>query len=668
VSTTIGVDVGGTFTDLVLRDAATGRSAVAKVPTTPASPELGVLSAVDVALDGGDLSGCRYVMHGTTVGLNALLERRGARVGLLTTRGFRDVLEIRRADRGDPYDLFWRAPGPLVPRRLRLELTERMSATGEVVTPLEEDDVAAALQVFEAEGVDAVAVVLLNAWANPAHEQRVAKLLSAAGWAEQVSLSHEVSGEYREYERTSTTVVDAFVRQRMGPYLERLSTGLTERGFTGDLLITRSGGGSLTLPEVRRRPFETVMSGPVAGATALAGLSRRLGLDLVIGADVGGTSFDTVLVEDGVLPVLFEGEVGGFPLQSPWVDVRSVGAGGGSVAHGDAGGLLRVGPRSAGAVPGPACYGRGGTEPTVVDAAVVLGMMRVGALSGGVHVSPDLARDSLAPLAAQLGLPGPEDVAQGVLRIAASHMAEAIRGITVERGIDPRGATIVAFGGAGPLFGCLLADELEIGRVVVPPNGGNFSAVGLLTSDLTRTVARTTVGALDAERLQSALELAEELLGGLDPEHTAPDREVALDLRYAGQEHTLTRTVPAAATVDAVAADFTDAYARIFGHSLDAALEVVTVRVTTRTALATHGHGPLTEAVVTGEEGTRRMWSFRRAAWTDARVVGRGELPPQGCSGPALVVEATTTTYVDAGWTARLEEEGCLVLTSQTKA
>jgi N-methylhydantoinase A len=299
---------------------------------------------------------------------------------------------------------------------------------------------------------------------------------------------------------------------------------------------------------------------------------------------------------------------------------------------------------------------------------VVLGMMRVGALSGGVQVSPDLARDSLAPLAAQLGLPGPEDVAQGVLRIAASHMAEAIRGITVERGIDPRGATIVAFGGAGPLFGCLLADELEIGRVVVPPNGGNFSAVGLLTSDLTRTVARTTVGALDAERLQSALELAEELLGGLDPEHTAPDREVALDLRYAGQEHTLTRTVPAAATVDAVAADFTDAYARIFGHSLDAALEVVTVRVTTRTALATHGHGPLTEAVVTGEEGTRRMWSFRRAAWTDARVVGRSELPPQGCSGPALVVEATTTTYVDAGWTARLEEEGCLVLTSQTKA
>jgi N-methylhydantoinase A len=667
MSTTIGVDVGGTFTDLVLRDTATGRSAVAKVPTTPERPELGVLSAVDVALGGGDLSGCRYVMHGTTVGLNALIERRGARVGLLTTRGFRDVLEIRRADRGDPYDLFWRPPEPLVPRRLRLEVTERMSATGQVVTPLDPDDVAAALRVFEAEGVDAVAVVLLNAWANPEHELAVEKLLDAAGWSEHVSLSHQVSGEYREYERTSTTVVDAFVRRRMGPYLERLSAGLSERGFSGDLLITRSGGGSLTLPEVHRRPFETVMSGPVAGATALADLSRRLGLDLAIGADVGGTSFDTVLVEDGVLPVLFEGTVEGLPLQSPWVDVRSVGAGGGSIAHVDAGGLLRVGPRSAGAVPGPACYGRGGTEPTVVDAAVALGMMRTGDLSGGVHISGDRARSSLAPLAEQVGLPGAEDVAQGILRIAASHMAEAIRGITVERGIDPRGATVVAFGGAGPLFGCLLAAELEVGRVVVPPNGGNFSAVGLLTSDLTRAAARTAVGTLDADQLLRAEDLAAELGEALDPTGEAPEHEVSLDLRYTGQEHTLTRVLAAGATVDSVSADFAEAYERIFGHRLDVPLETVTVRLTTRTPLDTQGRGALAEPAVSGQEGPWPMWSFTSGRWAEARLVSRSELPPEGLEGPVLVVEATTTTYVDAGWRVALEEEGCLVLRRTTQ-
>jgi N-methylhydantoinase A len=666
MSTTIGVDVGGTFTDLVLRDPATGRSAVAKVPTTPERPELGVLTAVDVALGGGDLSGCRYVMHGTTVGLNALIERRGATVGLLTTRGFRDVLEIRRADRGDPYDLFWRAPEPLVPRRLRREITERMSATGEVVTPLDPDDVLAALEVFEAEGVDAVAVVLLNAWANPEHEVAVEKLLALAGWSEHVSLSHQVSGEYREYERTSTTVVDAFVRRRMGPYLERLSAGLAERNFTGELLITRSGGGSLTLPEVRRRPFETVMSGPVAGATALADLSRRLGLDLVIGADAGGTSFDTVLVEDGVLPVLFEGDVEGLPLQSPWVDVRSVGAGGGSIAHVDAGGLLRVGPRSAGAVPGPACYGRGGTEPTVVDAAVVLGMMRGGEISGGVHISADRARSSLAPLAEQVGLPGAEDVAQGILRIAASHMAEAIRGITVERGIDPRDATVVAFGGAGPLFGCLLAAELEVRRVVVPPNGGNFSAVGLLTSDLTRAAARTLVGALDAEQLVRARRVVAELAETLDPGRAAPGHEVSLDLRYAGQEHTLTRVLPEGATVDAVAADFAEAYERIFGHRLEVPLETVTVRLTTRTPLGSQGRGPLAEPEVAGQQEPWPMWSFTGGRWADARLVGRAELPPEGIEGPALVVEATTTTYVDAGWRAGLDEEGCLVLVRRT--
>lgn len=363
MTTVIGVDVGGTFTDLVLHDAATGEIRVAKQPTTPSAPERGVLAAVDAAVPADLLARCRHFVHGTTVGLNALLERRGATVGLITTAGFRDVLEIRRGDRDDPYDLFWTPPPPLVPRRLRLEVAERVAADGSVVRDLEPEDVRRAAETFAAEGVDAVAIVLVNSYANPAHEARAAELLRQAGFAGPVSLSHEVSGEYREYERTCTTVVDAFVRHRMGPYLHNLDRELRARGFAGELLVTRSGGGALALAEAAARPFETILSGPVAGAAATARLAASLGIGTAVAADVGGTSFDTALIEDGRLPLLYQGEVVGLPLQSPWVDVRSVGAGGGSIAYADAGGLLRVGPRSAGADPGPPATSAAGPSP-----------------------------------------------------------------------------------------------------------------------------------------------------------------------------------------------------------------------------------------------------------------------------------------------------------------
>ncbi|MFD0736618.1 hydantoinase/oxoprolinase family protein [Planotetraspora mira] len=661
MATVIGVDVGGTFTDLVLHDAATGEIRVAKQPTTPSAPELGVLAAVDAAVPPELLARSGHFVHGTTVGLNALLERRGATVGLITTAGFRDVLEIRRGDRDDPYDLFWTPPPPLVPRRLRAEAAERVAADGTVVRELDPESVRQAARLFAAEGVDAVAIVLMNSYANPRHEVLAGELLRAAGFDGPISLSHDVSGEYREYERTCTTVVDAFVRHRMGPYLHNLERELRERGFAGELLVTRSGGGALTLAEAAARPFETILSGPVAGAVATARLAETLGLRTAVAADVGGTSFDTALIEDGRLPLMFHGEVVGLPLQSPWVDVRSVGAGGGSVAHADAGGLLRVGPRSAGAVPGPASYLRGGTEPTVTDAALHLGMIPAGHMSGGISLSPEKAAEVLSPLAEPTGIAGTDAVAEGVIRIAAANMAQAVRGVTVERGVDPRGAAIVAFGGAGPLFGCLLAAELDVDTVVVPPNAGNFSAVGLVQADVVRSAARTMVRPLDEEALPAIEAMAGALFERLSTAGAV--REVDLDLRHRGQEHTL--TVPLRLGEDDVAAvadRFSKAYHRTFGHQLPDPLEVVTVRATTRIVL--DAARPLVPAPPSGASagGTTRLWSFGRRAWADAQVV-----PREGFSGPAegplLVVEPTATTYVDAGFTAEAHPSGCLLIT-----
>src|ERR1700712_2486762 len=379
----IGVDVGGTFTDLIAHEPSTGAVVVGKQLTSPARPDEGVLEAIAQSLAPEALNDAQTFVHGTTVGLNALLERRGATVGLLVPAGFRDVLELRRGDRDDPYDLFWRAPEPLVPRHLRLPVTERVRADGTAFEPLDATDVTAAAEAFKREGVDAVAIAFMNAYANPAHEQEAERLLRDAGYEGDISLSHRVSGEYREYERTCTTVIDAFVRRRMGGYLDRLASGLTERGFTGGAFITRSGGGALSFPEATDRPFETIMSGPVAGVAAVTELVRLLQLGDVIAADVGGTSFYTCLVTDGRAPGLFAGAIIGLPVQTPWVDVRSIGAGGGSIASVDAGGLLRVGPRSAGARPGPACYGHGGTEATLTDAFVCLGIVQPGELADG---------------------------------------------------------------------------------------------------------------------------------------------------------------------------------------------------------------------------------------------------------------------------------------------
>jgi N-methylhydantoinase A len=673
VATRIGVDVGGTFTDLIFYDDESGEVRLAKQPTTPASPDEGVAATVAAAVPSELLGASRYFLHGTTVGLNSLLERKGAVVGLLATRGFRDVLEVRRGDRDDPYDLFWHQPEPLVPRRLRLPVGERIRADGTVLEPLNDEDVRRAVEVFDAEGVTSVAVAFLHSYVNPEHELVAERALRRHGFKGEISLSHQASGEYREYERTSTTIIDAYVRPRMAGYLARLERRLVDAGFQGQLLLTRCGGGAMTFAEAADRPFETILSGPVAGAEGAAELARELRLDAVITADVGGTSFDTCLITDGRPQMLYEGRVEGMPVQTPWVDVRSIGAGGGSIAYVDAGGLLRVGPQSAGADPGPACYRRGGVRPTVTDAAFTLGMLGHGRLASGLGLDGDLARAALAPLANDLELTV-EGVAKGVLTIANAAMANAIREITVEQGQDPRQAVLVPFGGAGPLFACLLARELEIGRIVVPPYAGNFSAWGLLGADLTRSAARTAITPLEDETVESAGGVLGELFGVLRERAGGAEgaaREGALDMRYVGQEHSITVPVPCdesgriAVSSDAIRDAFTREYDRTFGHTMEEQVEIVAVRGTLRTPLPRRGAAR--EARRAAAEGGSSPWtaySFTKGERLPFEIVDRSSLAEgDTVKGPAILLEETATTYLDAGFEARAHPSGALFIT-----
>jgi N-methylhydantoinase A len=677
MSRSIAVDVGGTFTDLIYRDDATGEVIVGKVSTIPAAPDEGVLAVLDASLAAERLSGAGSFRHGTTVGLNALLEGRGATVGLLATRGFRDVLELRRGDRDDPYDLFWAPPPPMVARELRCPVTERVLADGTIDTALDEADVLGAVETFARAGVTAVAIAFMNAYVNPAHELRAAACLREAGFDGHLSLSHRVSGEYREYERTTTTVIDAFVRGRMNSYLSRLEAGLRERGFRGQCLIMRSGGGAMTFEEAAERSVETILSGPVAGARAVAELAGDLALEHAVAADVGGTSFDTCLIDHGRPPVLYEGRVRGLPIQTPWIDVRSIGAGGGSIAHVDAGGLLRVGPHSAGADPGPASYGRGGRTPTVTDAAVLLGMLPAEEISGGVTLDRDLAEAAFAELTEQLGFSSAAEVARGVVQIVVAQMGDAIRGVTVDRGQDPREASLVAFGGAGPLFGGLLAEELGARAVIVPPYAGNFSAWGLLRAEIARTASRTYIGELSSSGLEGARDVAEALFAQLEAGETDGRlrRSVQLDIRFVGQEHTLTVAGPMrggtiASEPEPLTERFLREYDRTFGSTIDEQVEIVCVRAIVDAAsdgppgaAANDGARPQRPVVDVAVAGSRPAWSFTADRELPFTLVQRAELEVSGrLDGPAIVLEPTATTYVDEGSALEVHPQGALVL------
>lgn len=677
MATRVGVDIGGTFTDLIFYDDQSGDVIVEKVPTTPLSPEGGCIEAVNKSLSPEQLARTAFFLHGTTVGINSLLERKGATVGLLATRGFRDVLEIRRGDRAEMYNLIWTPPPPIVPRHLRLAVEGRMLANGSVHVPLKEHDVLDALDHFTREGVNSIAIAFINAYANPEHELECEGILRRAGFDGAVSLSHRVSGEYREYERTTTTVVDAFVRPRMQSYLSNLDSELRSSGFKGRSLITRSGSGSMSFEEAQQRPFETIMSGPVAGAEGAGELARNLGLNDLIAADVGGTSFDTCLIIDGRPQLLYQGSVLGLPLQTPWVDVRSIGAGGGSIARVDAGGLLRVGPESAGSQPGPVCYGRGGEKPTLTDAALYLGMLGKGELASGVRLDRDRAEEALKALTQKIDYEL-DELARGIVRIAATSMSEAMREISIEQGLDPRQMSLLAFGGAGPLMATLLADELEMSTIIVPPYAGNFSAWGLLGADLLRSTARTHIMPLNGENLPLVNSILDELFAMLGErgsglvEDREEIKEVALDVRYRGQEHTLTVKPDVDsgrinANAEALFAQFVSAYEDTFGGTLDTTAEIVSVRAAIRRPLPRRrGGAAVAPTAATDEPVSTRAYSFSRKRWLDVNLWRRADLPlGETIPGPAIVTEQTTTTYVDSNYNFTGGLDGCLRLQRQ---
>ena len=673
MATRVGVDVGGTYTDVVFYDDNSGEVRIGKVPTVPNAPEEGVETGVSTLLEAAELAACEYFLHGTTVGLNTILQRSGPAIGLLCTHGFRDVLEIRRTERDDPYGLFATPVSPLVPRKLRLPVTERLLGTGEVLTPFDPTDVRAAYDVFAAADVATIAVAFLHAYANPEHELEAARVLREAGFAGEISLSHRVSGEYREYERTATTVIDAYLRPSMRAYLGHLEQALGDTGFAGELRMVRPDGGAITFREAADRPFETILSGPVGGVQGACELADDLDLDDIITADVGGTSFDTALVSEGSARLLYEGQVAGMPIQAAWVDVRSIGAGGGSVAYVDDGGLLRVGPRSAGAHPGPACYDRGGVEPTVTDAALVLGMLPR-TLASGLQPEPARAEDALITLTEPLGL-DVAAVARGVMVIASAAMAGTMREITVQQGRDPRDATLMAFGGAGPLFATLLARDLEIPRIVIPPYPGNFSAWGMLGAELARTATRTRVKALTDAALEEAQQIFAELFATIEA-RTSPGarervREVTFDMRYKGQEHAVTVTAPSdggvtAVTPQALTELFVEAYLKTFEYTLEFEPEIVTLRATEREPLARR-KAELQRSVRaenTVAASKVRAYSFAEDGWLDFTHVDRSSLEPGAVlEGPAIVLEETATTYIDQGFSALVDASGALFVT-----
>jgi N-methylhydantoinase A len=670
----IGVDIGGTFTDFILYSEKDNSITIDKIPTTPNEPQKAVIEVVKRNLDKVDIKEIEFFLHGTTVGLNALLERKGSKVGMLCTKGFRDVIEIRRGDRDEMYNLFWQPDEPLVPRYLRLELNERMFANGDIHTDLDEEEVQKACDLFIKEGVTSIAVCLINAYANNKHEKNIEKLLRKFGFKGYISLSSVVSGEYREYERTTTTVIDSFVKARMSNYLNSLRGELKNLGFNGNFLVTRSGSGSMTFDEAEERPFETIMSGPVAGAEGAGELSRQKNNINMVTADVGGTSFDTCLILDGRPQIQFEGKIVGLPVQSPWVDVRSIGAGGGSIAYLDDGNLLRSGPRSSGAQPGPACYSRGGTEPTTTDAAFYLGMLGEGNLASGLKLNRELAEKALNSVGAKINLSA-FDTAKGILKISSANMADAIREITIEQGIDPRELKLLAFGGAGPLMSNLIAKELDIKEIIIPPFSGNFSAWGLLGADLLQMTAQTKILRLSKESLDECNQILERLFNDLEErqkinfEILEKIKEISLDMRWMGQEHTITLKLNNEKDGKIISSEedikkmFISDYEKTFGSKLDTIIEIVSVRASLRVPLPRKtSSGKVNEDLSASDKDNIKCYSFDSDSIEDFRIIDRSKIDEE-FSGPAIILESTAVTYVDKNYRVKKDNSDHLIIT-----
>jgi N-methylhydantoinase A len=662
----IGVEIGGTFTDLVLKDA-DGHLRTVKVPSTPAAPEEGALEAVLRA--SRDLACVKTIIHGSTIATNGVLERKGARVGLLVTQGFRDLLDLQRQDRTNLYELKYAKPKPLVhPDDIR-ELNERMRADGRVVKPLRAAEVKTAVRGLVKSGVQSLAVCLLHAYRYPAHELLVRRVVEGMWPDLPVTLSHEIAPEYREYERASTTVLSSYVMPIIDAYLRRFETSLQRQGFRGDLHVMQSNGGALPASLIRRHAVRTLLSGPAGGVTAAKAVSREQGLRDMITFDMGGTSTDVCLIRHGEAEVAPESEVDRLPIRVPMLDIVSVGAGGGSIATVDEGGMLRVGPRSAGASPGPACYGKGGTEATVTDANVVLGRVRPGHFLGGrMPLDREAAVRACTALGRALGMNAAE-AARAIVEVVNSSMEGALRLVSTERGVDPRSFWLLCYGGAGGQHAVALADRLGLRGVVVPPYPGLFSAYGLLIVDLQRDWAAPFLCSL---RDYAAKDLAATItalkgrarqefvaFGGVDHLTYA----LSLSMRYPGQAFELEIPVPEAEVADrgAIGSRFHAAHRQRYGHAAeDQTAEIVMVRVTAtipRRVRTMYDSRPVPAAPRESQElivdGART-----RVDYVVRDTLGRHDR----VDGPAVIEEETSTTWVPGGWAATVDDHGHLRL------
>ena len=657
----LGVDVGGTFTDAVLLDQGTVHTA--KVPTTPGTESEGVMAAIDAVLAeaGTQPADIDAFSHGMTVGTNALLEERGARTALIATRGFADVLEIARQDRPSLYHLCAPKPAPLVAPELKLEAAERTGPEG-IVEPLEEGEPERLAAALAEAGAETVAICLLFSYLDPTHERRLAEALRERLPDLHVSASHEVLPRFREYERASTTAIDAYLSPLLGRYLGRLTEATEKAGLPAPQVMLSSGGVA-PAGEAARAGAWSVLSGPAGGAVGAGLLARLSGDGNALGFDMGGTSCDVCVVEDGAVRRTDSRTIGGRPIQLPTVDVHTVGAGGGSIGWRDPGGALRVGPRSAGAVPGPACYGRGGTEPTVTDANLLLGNLAADStLAGGVALDAEAAEKAIGALAAELGL-DPLETAAGIVRVANQEMVRALRVVTVERGVDPRGFALLPFGGAGPMHAAAIAEELGIERLLCPRAGGVLSAFGLCASDRRRDTARTVMLSgddLSAARIASAVdELREAAEAGLDGARA----EVVYGMRYAGQAFEL--PVPGDPEPDPadLIARFEEAHEERYGHR-DPDGEVVLVDI--RLALVLDGPEPRPAAASKSalEESTRKVRFDDN--WIDTPVL-RGE-PESGrtATGPVIFELPEATLVLPPSWSAEVDAHGTILATRIT--
>ena len=679
----VGIEVGGTFTDLiaVLDD---GRAVIHKTPSTPDDPSRAAITGLRELLERLDAGGgeIRELLHGSTIVANSLIQRRGAKVALLTTKGFRDVLYIQRQDKSVVYDMFYQKPTPIISRDMVVEVPERIAASGEVVSELDETAVMAEVdRLVNDEGVDSIAVCLIHAYANPAHERAIGALIAECHPDVYVSLSSDIAPEHREYERASTVVISAFVRPVVERYLSKFERDARETGVETTPLIMLSNGGVAPAAAARKLAAQMFLSGPAAAVTGAASVAQHSDTPDIITIDVGGTSSDVCLITEGSPQTTVKGtsefSIEGLPLNIVMTDIVSIGAGGGSIASIDAGGMLQVGPQSSGAVPGPACYNRGGEQFCLTDAMLLLGLLDPEiALPGGIMLDPTVSRTAAGPLCEKLALTDSE-LAERVFRIAAANMAQALRRVSVKRGHDPRRFTLFPCGGAGPLIATTVADEVEIDEVLIPPNPGVFSAVGLSVSDVrmdyvlaegAQAVDSMTVETLNA-KLDDLRARAKQSFGDVGYAADELRFAFAVDARYRGQGYEL--RVPLAVEeltangAGYLAESFHREHARQYGHAFhDRTVEAVSFRLS-----ASHARGgavtPLTHEPGADQAATRRVTIGGESY--DCPILRREGLAPGfQAAGPMIIVEASTSTVVPPNWQVRCEDSSVLRLSRKS--